>query len=121
MPSAEELAGYLDRLEFNPTWQLQSEEVVEAPCELVTEACPRAVRIYRVPAAEFPSSVSILQTAGLETRELSQMCVDAPDEGCKAQGWDDDVSITMTIASEDGADVEVLVRAVERVGPAPPD
>lgn len=120
-PSADELVGYLDRLEFGSEWQLQSEEVAERPCEQITDACPRAVRVYRVEATEFSSSISILDDAELETRSLFQSCVDHPDEGCRAQGWDEDVSITMTITSEHGTEVEVLVRAVKRVGPEPRD
>lgn len=121
VPTGDELVGYLDRLEFGPEWRLQSEEVAESPCEQVTDSCPRAVRTYRVDATEFPSSVSILQAAGLETGTLFQNCVDAPEEGCRTQGWDEDVVVAMTITSEHGAEVEVRVRAVEAVGPPPSD
>lgn len=120
-PTADELLGSLDRLEFGPEWQLQSEEVAERPCEQITDACPRAARVYRVEAAEFPTSVSVLDGAGFKTRALFQSCIEHPDKGCRAQGWDEDVSITMTITSEVGTDVEVLARAVKRVGPEPRD
>lgn len=120
-PTADELVGYLDRLEFGPEWRLISEEVAERPCEQITDACPRAVRIYRVEATEFPSSVSILEEAGLETQALFQSCIDDPEVQCTALGWDEDVAINMTIASDHGSELEVQVRAVKRVGPSPTD
>lgn len=119
VPTADELVSYLDRLEFGPEWDLQSEEVVESGCE-ITETCPRAVRVYRVEAGEFPSSVSILQEAGLKTEQMFQSCIDAPHEGCRALGWDEDVAIRILIASEHGSEVEVQVHASETVG-APTD
>jgi hypothetical protein len=119
IPTADELVRYLDRLEFGPEWDLQSEEVVESGCE-ITETCPRAVRVYRVEASEFPSSVSILQEAGLKTEQMFQSCIDAPHEGCRALGWDEDVAIRILIASEMGSEVEVQVHASETVG-APTD
>lgn len=121
VPTADELVGYLDRLDFGPEWRLQSEEVAEEPCEQITESCPRAVRFYRVAANEFPSTISILQAAGLETRTPFQSCMDAPEKGCRTQGWDEDVVITMTIASEHGTEVEVQVKASETVGQPPSD
>lgn len=120
VPTADELVGYLDRLDFGPEWRLQSEEIAEDPCE-ITESCPRAVRIYRVAATEFPSTISILQAAGLVTRTPFQSCMEAPERGCSTQGWDEDVVITMTIASEHGTDVEVQVKASETVGQPPSD
>jgi hypothetical protein len=65
--------------------------------------------------------VSMLGAAGLETRALSQSCIDDLHKQCAARGWDEDVSVTMTVASKHGTEVEVLVRAVERVGPEPPE
>lgn len=121
IPTADELVGNLDRLEFGPEWRLQSEEVVEASwsCE-VTETCPRAVRVYRVEATEFLASVSILEEAGLKTRAPFQSCIDNPQEGCRALGWDEDVAIRILIASEHGSEIEVQVHASKTVG-APSD
>lgn len=119
-PTADELVGYLDLLDFGPEWRLQSEEVVESGWCEITETCPRAVRTYRVDAAEFPSSVATLEAAGLKTFDLFQSCIDDPHEGCRALGWDEDAAVTILIVSEHGSDIEVRVQANEAVG-APTD
>jgi len=119
VPSGAELVGHLDRLDLGTAWHLQFEEAVDAPCQLVTEDCPRAVRVYQVPVSEFSSTVPVLEAAGLETFPLSQRCIDNPDEGCRVQGWDDEVSIIFTVMALHGSDLEVQVKAGRPVG-APP-
>ena len=118
-PTGDELVAYLDRLEFGSEWRLQSEGVVTSGCE-ITETCPRAVRVYRVDVEGFLSSVSILEAANLNTRGPFQSCIDDPHGGCRVLGWDEDVAISILIASRDGSEIEVHVHASETVG-APSD
>ena len=121
VPSADELDTYLDRVEFGSDWVLLSVELTDPPCMEITETCPRADRVYRVPTAEFPATDLMIRNAGFENRPLFQTCVDSPAPGCRAIGWEEDVAITMTIVSTEGSEAEVLVRASRRIGPEPVD